>query len=293
MNVYSAFDSMPSRLSKHQSAFGKYATSQPATEFGWSPEQSAMLPPNTPVTPGYSATIAPQSLSTNSMELLTPESLEYTHGVATAGNSPLFDELDMGDMQSWESLFADEADAKQAPSTGELPGQGVLPSQDDLPIKEEYASPEPQAAGTVDMTGASPVFTGLPDAGFDFSVFDQISAPSGPQMAAPAAAQAPSPRASPATRGGVSKETAVRSAKVDDLGITVYKRKPRTSPLKPVDIPKDGDEVGAKRAKNTEAARRSRARKLERMTQLEDRIRALMDENEALRAEVTALRNGN
>ncbi|OBA28350.1 Gcn4 basic Domain, leucine zipper complexed with AtfCREB site Dna, partial [Hanseniaspora valbyensis NRRL Y-1626] len=43
------------------------------------------------------------------------------------------------------------------------------------------------------------------------------------------------------------------------------------------------DPVEAKRAKNTEAARRSRARKMQRMNELEDRVSQLLKENELLK----------
>lgn len=79
------------------------------------------------------------------------------------------------------------------------------------------------------------------------------------------------------------------SQKIDELGLTAYSRKPRLNPLKPVEV--DGnDETAAKRAKNTEAARRSRARRVERMGQLEDRVGELMDINEKLEAEVARLK---
>lgn len=78
--------------------------------------------------------------------------------------------------------------------------------------------------------------------------------------------------------------------KKDSLGITAYNRKPRSAPLQPISLPEDGDSIAVKRARNTEAARRSRARKLERMVQLEDRVQELLDRNEQLEAEVRRLR---
>lgn len=261
MSEFSAFDAMPARLSRNQSAFGKYATSFPASDLGWSPEAASLM--NTPL---GMTTVAPQSLSTQSMELLTPDSLQtgYPAGLVTADNSPLVDELDLGDMQSWDSLFEDAKVADDA--------------------KPRSFAPQPQPT-IVDMTGAELV-TDV-DLNFDFSVLDQVKREPVDSLTPPGAAPpGSSPRSVP--RGGISKS--VPKSKVDDLGITVYKRKPRSAPLKPVEVPHDGDEAGAKRAKNTEAARRSRARKLERMTQLEERIRLLMDENESLRAEVAALR---
>ncbi|ODV75014.1 amino acid starvation-responsive transcription factor GCN4 CYBJADRAFT_114644, partial [Cyberlindnera jadinii NRRL Y-1542] len=50
------------------------------------------------------------------------------------------------------------------------------------------------------------------------------------------------------------------------------------------------DPIAAKRARNTEAARRSRARKMERMSQLEDKVEELQEKNEALEQEVERLR---
>lgn len=78
--------------------------------------------------------------------------------------------------------------------------------------------------------------------------------------------------------------------KKDSLGITAYNRKPRSTPLQPISLPEDGDSIAVKRARNTEAARRSRARKLERMVQLEDRVQELLDRNDQLEAEVRRLR---
>ncbi|PRT55356.1 General control protein GCN4 [Wickerhamiella sorbophila] len=95
-------------------------------------------------------------------------------------------------------------------------------------------------------------------------------------------------------RRSSSPKTSIRRGpngnRVDDMGITIYSRKPRTMPLRPVEIPETADTATAKRARNTEAARRSRARKLERMAQLEDRVKQLVDRNEELEAEVQRLK---
>lgn len=76
---------------------------------------------------------------------------------------------------------------------------------------------------------------------------------------------------------------------VDHLGVTSYKRKERTQPLEEIVID-SADPVASKRARNTEAARRSRARKMERMSQLEDKVEALQDEKESLQQEVARLK---
>jgi general control protein GCN4 len=75
----------------------------------------------------------------------------------------------------------------------------------------------------------------------------------------------------------------------DKLGCTPYTRKQRSNPLPPI-VPKSGDIASMKRARNTEAARRSRARKMERMSQLEDKCENLIKENESLKAQLESLK---
>lgn len=77
--------------------------------------------------------------------------------------------------------------------------------------------------------------------------------------------------------------------KVDHLGVVVYNRKVRSTPLTPV-IPISDDPVALKRARNTEAARRSRARKLQRMNQLEAKVEELLAKNASLELEVERLK---
>lgn len=77
--------------------------------------------------------------------------------------------------------------------------------------------------------------------------------------------------------------------KVDHLGVVVYNRKTRSTPLTPV-IPTSDDPVALKRARNTEAARRSRARKLQRMNQLEAKVEELLAKNNSLELEVERLK---
>ncbi|ONH66559.1 General control protein GCN4 [Cyberlindnera fabianii] len=66
------------------------------------------------------------------------------------------------------------------------------------------------------------------------------------------------------------KRLSCSTHEVDEFGVTAYNRKQRTAPLTPI-VVDNSDPVAAKRARNTEAARRSRARKMERMYQLEGR----------------------
>lgn len=75
----------------------------------------------------------------------------------------------------------------------------------------------------------------------------------------------------------------------DKLGCTPYTRKQRNMPLPPV-VPKGEDLASMKRARNTEAARRSRARKMERMSQLEEKCEGLLQENDSLKKQVETLK---
>ena len=66
-------------------------------------------------------------------------------------------------------------------------------------------------------------------------------------------------------------------------------RKHRSQPLQPIVVDDIKDAAALKRAKNTEAARRSRARKMERMSQLEDKVENLINEKQALQDQVERL----
>ncbi|CCF60658.1 hypothetical protein KAFR_0L00510 [Kazachstania africana CBS 2517] len=104
----------------------------------------------------------------------------------------------------------------------------------------------------------------------------------------PAIEQETLSKATKITTGRVSKK--VSNPKVDHLGVVSYNRKARAAPLTPV-IADPSDPVALKRARNTEAARRSRARKLQRMNQLETKVENLISENSDLQNEVARLRS--
>ncbi|XBW38539.1 hypothetical protein QEN19_004127 [Hanseniaspora menglaensis] len=67
------------------------------------------------------------------------------------------------------------------------------------------------------------------------------------------------------------------------LNLTPYQPKQRKQALPDINSSTIEDPVEAKRAKNTEAARRSRARKMQRMGELEDQVSKLLRENELLK----------
>lgn len=77
--------------------------------------------------------------------------------------------------------------------------------------------------------------------------------------------------------------------RVDHLGLTLVSKKPRSASLQPIKVDST-DPVALKRAKNTEAARRSRARKMERMAQLELKVEELLSDKKGLEQEVIRLR---
>ncbi|QID84529.1 General control protein [Saccharomyces pastorianus] len=78
-------------------------------------------------------------------------------------------------------------------------------------------------------------------------------------------------------------------SRLDHLGVVAYNRKQRSIPLSPI-VPESSDPAALKRARNTEAARRSRARKLQRMKQLEDKVEQLLSKNYQLENEVERLK---
>lgn len=80
------------------------------------------------------------------------------------------------------------------------------------------------------------------------------------------------------------------SPSVDRLGCVPYSKKQRSRPLAPVPID-ESDPVALKRARNTVAARRSRARKMERMGQLEEKVDNLMKEKSEMESEMSRLKD--
>ncbi|QLQ81590.1 hypothetical protein HG537_0F03510 [Torulaspora globosa] len=128
---------------------------------------------------------------------------------------------------------------------------------------------------------------------FNFSpqeLVDESSQSADPQLEISAKSFLPTPvfeeaKLSSKSCGRVSKKS---SPKVDHLGVTSYNRKVRTIPLSPVVADAD-DPVALKRARNTEAARRSRARKTQRMNELELKVEQLLKRNQELEQEIQRL----
>lgn len=310
------YNSVPPRYTKNQAVFGKYAASQAGLQGGWSPD---VFNPNSPML--YGMPVTPHhALGSIKQELMTPESFQTgtisPGDMLNADDSPLFDEIDNGDMQHWDSLFFDEntqQQQQQQPQQQASSEEVEKRQGTDFPAFNfdtdglDLSSLNQDSRGAVPQSGSVPVpgsnKSGNTDDLFglslDFSVLNEEEHLNEPAVVNSKStlvkSELPtSPSFNTVSSGRVSKAKSSppssATKKVDDLGITVYKRKPRTLPLKPVEVDEDSGDVAVKRAKNTEAARRSRARKLERMSQLELRVRELIDENEQLRAEISSLK---
>lgn len=176
------------------------------------------------------------------------------------GNTPMFDELDfimdgskVNSKDDWVSLFKEDTESRELPVAHE--------KEEDL---EDLFADEIEEAFDF-VPAAKPV--------------KQLETPPSPVLQ------------TPVMRDVLPANSAnrVSKTKVDHLGCVSYSKKQRSQPLKPVETTSK-DPVAVKRARNTEAARRSRARKMERMNQLEDRVEELLESKKALADEVTRLK---
>lgn len=190
------------------------------------------------------------------------ESLVADHFLASSADStPLF-ELDAveSDPQGWNSLFDDDIAVSVSDET-------IAPSVFSGSDAISEGAPEPQEA----VAAANPSTVIDANSFLPTPVIEdvKISASCNKKKSSAGAVQKP--------------------CKLDHLGVVTYNRKSRAAPLTPI-IPESDDPVAMKRAKNTEAARRSRARKLQRMNQLEDKVEELLKRNTELEQEVASLR---
>lgn len=188
-------------------------------------------------------------------------------------NTPMFDELDfiidgakVNSKDDWVSLFGAESND--------------FPKDDDV-IKDEdldqvlFCEQGEQTDGTISMasSSSSPSFTESPatlstnTSSFSTPVIDQKF---------------------PKSHSKPSKVTK-RKSTVDHLGVSSFNKKTKIQDLPPITL-NSSDPVALKRAKNTEAARRSRARKMERMSQLEFKVEELLEDKSKLEKEVIRLR---
>lgn len=88
----------------------------------------------------------------------------------------------------------------------------------------------------------------------------------------------------------MNDDASLKKRRIDHLGCVTLAKKQRSQPLKPLAVD-NGDPVAMKRARNTEAARRSRARKMERMSQLETKVDDLLQDKSELLGEIARLKS--
>jgi general control protein GCN4 len=247
----------------HESFFEKFSASQVASET-WDPVSlvgNSLSPlsgiDDSPVfkTVGFeTVSVGPGTVSPG--ELVSSVATTVSNVFSDLEQSPLFGDSDLGDTASWESLFNDtEADHVES----------VVPRTSDQSTRGRLIMP----------SSMSPVSSPL----VNMASFEQDQ-------------KVRSPSVEIISSGSKRKrsETPAYADKKDAHGITVYSRKPRSQALQPVVVDEFGDCVAVKRARNTEAARRSRARKMERMVQLEEKVDQLVSENSQLRLEVARLK---
>lgn len=197
-------------------------------------------------------------------------------------HTPMFDELDfiidgakVNSKEDWVSLFDDARDQDdEVVVKDEDLDHVIMQSERFVEVEKsfEFAPLErPSSASSSDAT-------------VDMFTPASLSFPT-PVLDAPAIS-----RAKAGSKLRVSKPATKASAKMDHLGCVSYSKKQRSQPLQPIPAAESDDPVLMKRARNTEAARRSRARKMERMSQLEDKVEVLISEKLALEDEVYRLK---
>ncbi|KAK6457256.1 transcriptional activator of amino acid biosynthetic genes [Scheffersomyces xylosifermentans] len=221
-------------------------------------------------------------------------------------HTPMFDELDfivdgakVNSKDDWVSLFG-EATGTTEPIISLVDsvdvGEESLVRKDDLddalldliPTVDATAdtvstSPSPSISTVATSTIGSKRLYSEVEESFEFA----YKAPAQSQLITP---NPSSTLPTPLLDSQSKKRSGAPSKKVDHLGCVTYSKKQRTQPLAPIEVSSVTDPVTLKRAKNTEAARRSRARKMERMTQLEDRVEELIQDKSNLEMEVLRLK---
>ena len=202
---------------------------------------------HTEIPSSFEVLLTPMSSTISPQELLGGINIDANEKLMFGG-SPLFENAEIEDSNSWESLFNDVA-------------------PDHPPAKEST------------LLTTDPSFTPV--------IKDEPSSP------APLTSDSSESKSLKRKRQtSVDSSASSNDYKKDALGITAYNRKPRSIPLSPIVVDESaGDSVLVKRARNTAAARRSRARKLERMTQLEAKVEELISQNNSLLSENKKLKS--
>lgn len=232
--------------------------------------------------------LTPDSTIFSTASMLTPGSSTMSHISEMEAGSPLFDGPQ--DSTQWKPLFE-----TTGPSSGTTAELDAIPQFDDIDSLLEL---------TKQSSEALPFQPEQPKQELEPIIKTEPTIP----IHSPCNSISNSPSLGPVSKPQLKRkrrEESVDSSstsrspspnsdyKKDALGITIYNRKPRSMPLPPVVVNPAADTVTVKRARNTEAARRSRARKLERMAQLEEKVAQLLEQNQKLEKENESLKQEN
>lgn len=228
-------------------------------------------------------TITSNEISTTELNASIVET--FFDAASSTDSTPIFelDNQDLGGVETWTSLFdndipvtlEDVSDCANA-VTLELESTHNVSVQHPSVVDDLVAPPTNTMALKQNQFLPTPMLE------------DDLQLPSKPKFSKASGRVSKPTKCENLTRSPSPSET--ESNKYDNLGVIAYSRKQRAAPLTPV-IPESDDPMAVKRAKNTEAARRSRARKLQRMNQLEDKVKELLQRNSDLENEVTRLRS--
>ncbi|ODV82339.1 uncharacterized protein CANTADRAFT_4347 [Suhomyces tanzawaensis NRRL Y-17324] len=215
---------------------------------------------------------------------VTPASPFQIH---SSDQTPMFDELDfivegskINSKDDWVSLFGNEESmAPIGESVAPPTGSALYETSEQIEEPVSLIAEEP-VAPVVSKRLFSEVEESL-----EFAPFKHHKKEQPTQLFTPN----PSSTLPTPLLDSTAKPKKDSSKKLDHLGVVSYSKKQRSQPLMPVELD-SSDPALLKRAKNTEAARRSRARKMERMSQLEEKVESLINDKEELISEVARLK---
>ncbi|KAK9315174.1 hypothetical protein V1524DRAFT_363402 [Lipomyces starkeyi] len=210
-------------------------------------------------------TISPEEMFTNPPSSIDPDSSLLTSPFDSPNDlyeaSPMFDPRDMGNPDQWSSLFGDASKPIPPP-----PAPAPL-SDSTIPV---HAGRSSMVRRSISVS-VSPSESPLPE--------ERSESPEGVIVAADGSVV------------GISERKRKRVTSQS------YSRRPRVEPLPPIVVDDAEDCIAVKRARNTLAARRSRERKMLRLTDLEKQVDELTRERESalerikeLESEVARLR---
>ncbi|KAJ8102905.1 hypothetical protein POJ06DRAFT_58718 [Lipomyces tetrasporus] len=208
------------------------------------------------------------SISPEEMFMNPPSSIDPSSSLLTSPfdspndlyeTSPMFDSHDVGNPEHWPSLFGDAPKAIPPPPAPAPLSDAAVPAS--VPSRGRRSSSVISTS-----TSVSPSESPLPDIREEGS-----ESPEGVIVAADGSIV------------GISERKRKRVTSQS------YARRPRAEPLPPIVVDDAEDVTAVKRARNTLAARRSRERKMLRLTDLEKQVDELNREHDSALARIKEL----